>query len=146
MISSAPRVAGLRLAGLLCLSVVLASANAWLNPHRPAWNLDVLAEGEIALTDAMAVGDTALWIDARPETQYRAGRIGGALPLNEDDWNGQIQRVLEQWRPGRRVIVYCSSQQCQASHDVARRLREEMGMEEVYTLKGGWEAWLAHQK
>jgi rhodanese-related sulfurtransferase len=146
MISSAPRVSGLRLAGLLCLSVVLASANAWLNPHRPAWSREVLAEGEIGLTEALAAGDSALWIDARPEAQFRAGRIGDALPLNEDDWDRLLPRVFEQWRPGRRVIVYCSSDQCQASHEVARRLREEMGMEDVYTLKGGWEAWLAHQK
>ena len=146
MTRSVSRVDVLRLAGLLGLSVVLSSANAWLNPHRPAWNVETLGEGEVGLAEALAAGESALWIDARPEAQVRAGRIGNALPLNEDDWDQLLPRVFEQWRPGRRVIVYCDSQQCQASHEVARRLREEMGMEDVYTLKGGWEAWLAHQK
>ena len=146
MMPSQLRPVGYRLASLLIFALVLASANAWLNPHRPAWNVETLGEGEVGLAEALAAGESAMWIDARPEAQVRAGRIGNALPLNEDDWDRLLPRVFEQWRPGRRVIVYCGSQQCQASHEVARRLREEMGMEEVYTLKGGWEAWLAHQK
>lgn len=146
MTRSPSHVTVLRLVGLLGCSVLLASGNAWLNPHRPAWSREVLAEGEIGLAEALAAGDSALWIDARPEPQFRAGRIDDALPLNEDDWDRLLPHVFEQWRPGRRVIVYCGSQQCHASHEVARRLREEMGMEDVYTLKGGWEAWLAHQK
>ncbi|MBC2603040.1 rhodanese-like domain-containing protein [Puniceicoccus vermicola] len=35
---------------------------------------------------------------------------------------------------------------CQASHGVAKRLSGEAGFEEVYVLKGGWEAWQAAQE
>ncbi|MBI4023445.1 MAG: hypothetical protein HY360_00595 [Verrucomicrobia bacterium] len=36
--------------------------------------------------------------------------------------------------------IYCGGQECQASRQVAGRLRES-GIEPVYVLKGGWDAW-----
>jgi rhodanese-related sulfurtransferase len=50
--------------------------------------------------------------------------------------------MLAAWSPENRTVVYCSSQSCAASHEVARRLREEAGLDNVYVLHGGWEAWL----
>ena len=39
------------------------------------------------------------------------------------------------------IVVYCSSKKCHSSEEVARRLREEVGLKTVYVLRGGWEAW-----
>jgi len=39
------------------------------------------------------------------------------------------------------VVVYCSSLSCQASQEVAEKLREEVGLQSVFVLQGGWEAW-----
>jgi len=37
--------------------------------------------------------------------------------------------------------VYCDGADCGTSRAVARRLKRELGVSEVYVLKGGWRAW-----
>ena len=39
-------------------------------------------------------------------------------------------------------VVYCSSLSCNASREVARRLRKEAQLSDVFVLEGGWEAWM----
>jgi len=39
-------------------------------------------------------------------------------------------------------VVYCSSLNCNASREVARRLRDEAQLKNVFVLEGGWEEWL----
>lgn len=131
---------------LLVASVVLGLTNGWLNPHRPAWTEDALLEGEIRLTDVMSAASPVLWVDARSSKDYEAGKISSAILLNEDQWDELLPEFLSAWQPGMRVVVYCSSQKCRASHEVAQRLKSEMGLSEVYVLKGGWEAWLARNE
>lgn len=81
-----------------------------------------------------------LWIDARGANDFAQGAMPGALLLNEDNWSQSIATVLEQWHPGRSIIVYCGSRACSASHAVAKRLRgAEYQLEPVYVLRGGWE-------
>lgn len=131
---------------MLVAAVIFAAVNYLANPHRPAWSEETLAEGEIALKEALALSSTALWADARSDQEYFAGHIPSALRLNEDRWDGLLPEFLSAWEPGQTVIVYCGSQQCRASHAVADRLRSEVGLPNVYVLKGGWEAWQKHAK
>jgi rhodanese-related sulfurtransferase len=49
--------------------------------------------------------------------------------------------VMEAWTPGQTVIVYCDEETCNASTAVAARLQNELAIETVYVLKGGWAAW-----
>jgi rhodanese-related sulfurtransferase len=140
------RVNPFKIGLLLVASVVLGLANGWLNPHRPAWSEEVLLEGEIRLTDVMSAASPVLWVDARSSKDYEAGKIPSAIPLNEDQWDELLPEFLSVWQPSMRVVVYCSSQKCRASHEVAQRLKSEMGLSEVYVLKGGWEAWLARNE
>jgi rhodanese-related sulfurtransferase len=71
--------------------------------------------------------------------------VPGAIQLNEDRWNELLPQMLQAWSPGKKVIVYCSSQACGASREVAHRLRNEAGLTNVVVLEGGWEAWLARK-
>lgn len=135
-----------RFFGIIGVSLILALFNGWLNPNAPPWSMEVLAEGEISLEGALALGNDVLWIDARSESDYASGHVPGALSLNEDDWDAMIGEMLTVWQPDLPTIVYCSSRQCQASHAVAERLKMEMGLEPVYVLHGGWEAWNAHSE
>ncbi|MDR1497780.1 MAG: rhodanese-like domain-containing protein [Puniceicoccales bacterium] len=85
-----------------------------------------------------------LWVDARPEAEYASGHVSGAVSLNEDNWSRAIAGVLARWNPGDAVVVYCGGAECGASKAVAVRLRgAEYGLEDVYVLRGGWEAWKA---
>ncbi len=83
----------------------------------------------------------ALWLDARPGEDFQREHAPGAMPLNAENWDELLPDVLKAWTPGRKLIVYCSAQSCDASREVARRLREEAGLKDVFVLTGGWEAW-----
>jgi rhodanese-related sulfurtransferase len=124
---------------LLLAACVPAIAAAFLS--HPRWSEEAVGEGEIALTSALAVQPPVLWVDARPSADYAKERIPGALPLNEDEWNEMLPAVLAAWRPGQTVVVYCSSQSCDVSRQVAKRLRDGFNLGPVFSLHGGWEAW-----
>ena len=130
-------------ASLALLALVPAFATALLHPKRPAFTRKI-REGEISAADAMRSAADYVWIDARSAARFAEGRVPGALPLNEDAWDELLPAVLQAWPTGQPAIVYCDSRECEASEDVARRLRE-FGVAPVLVLQGGWEAWLAAQ-
>lgn len=100
-----------------------------------------LAPGEIRAATAREWGSKVQWVDARPRDKFDAGHLPGALLLNEDEWNKLVPAFLDAWDPDRPVVVYCDGGSCEASHAVARRLREELKIGDVHVLKGGLTAW-----
>ena len=83
-----------------------------------------------------------MWIDARPQEQFNSAHVPGAVLLNEERWDELLPPLLATWSPDKRIVVYCSSQGCGASREVARRLRAQAGLKNVFVLQGGWEAWV----
>ena len=81
----------------------------------------------------------ALFLDARPVAFYEMSHIPGALPLPEDDFDRAFAKIEPRLRSSFDVIVYCSGFGCEASHLVARRLKER-GIPAV-VLNEGWPAW-----
>jgi rhodanese-related sulfurtransferase len=67
----------------------------------------------------------ALFLDARPRDFWRMSRIPGALPLPEEEFDRAFAELEPRLRRARAVVVYCSGYGCEASHAVARRLREK---------------------
>ena len=61
--------------------------------------------------------------------------------LNDENFEMNLSLLLNQWQPGDRVLVYCDTQLCDASHAMAERLRNEVGLEDVWILFGGWSSW-----
>ena len=137
----------LRQAMILFSSAALLACLAGIfHPKRPPWDISAPASGEVLLQTALAWDGRALWIDARSEADFQKGHVPGALLLNEDDWDGLLGPFFKAWTPDKMIVVYCSSLQCQASKEVAERLRTEARLKNVYVLKGGWEAWLAAKR
>lgn len=81
----------------------------------------------------------ALFLDARPVAFYKMGHIPGALPLPEDDFEGSFHSLEARLRSRFDIIVYCSGFGCEASHIVARKLKERGIQADV--LEEGWPAW-----
>ena len=129
---------------LALLALLPAGISAFLHPKRPDF-ANRTREGEITVAVALRNPADYLWIDARPVAEHEAGHVPDSLPLNEDAWVSLLPAVLQAWPVGKPAIVYCDSRRCEASHDVARRLRE-FNLAPVFVLKGGWEAWQAAQK
>jgi rhodanese-related sulfurtransferase len=66
----------------------------------------------------------ALFLDARPRDFWRMNRIPGAQPLPEDEFEPALVEIESRLRTAPRIVVYCSGYGCEASHVVARQLRE----------------------
>ena len=109
-----------------------------------SWKLSVPASEMVTVVQARAWGENAIWIDARPDEEFARDHVPGAVSLNEDRWNELLPKFLAVWSPEKKIVVYCSSQSCNASREVAHRLRNQAQppMQNVFVLEGGWEEWL----
>jgi rhodanese-related sulfurtransferase len=110
--------------------------------NKVSWQSPVPASEMVTVAQARAWGGNAIWVDARPDVEFEREHVPGAVLLNEDRWNELLPQFLTTWSPEKRVVVYCSSQSCNASREVARRLRDEAQFKNVFVLQGGWEEWL----
>jgi rhodanese-related sulfurtransferase len=81
----------------------------------------------------------ALLLDARPVEFYNMSHIPGARPLPENDFDRHFAAIEGRLRSTFDIVVYCSGYGCEASHQVARRLREK-GIQAAI-LNEGWPAW-----
>lgn len=126
---------------LLGLAFLPAIGQAVYLRNAVSWQHPPVDSGQVSLAQAEAWGDQVLWVDARPDAQFAAGHVPGAIQLNEDRWDELLRQMLTSWKPERKVVVYCSEQSCAASHDVAERLRHEAGLSNIHVLENGWEGW-----
>lgn len=84
-----------------------------------------------------------LWIDARSRKEWQKNGLPGSVLWNLDNSEDMqafeadvVPRILETPR----VIVYCTSESCGLSRQVADRIRAlELGAD-VSVLRGGWQA------
>lgn len=81
----------------------------------------------------------ALFLDARPLDFYEMSHIPGALSLPEDDFDRAYARLEPRLRESFEVIVYCAGFGCEASHIVARKLKDRAIPAVI--LHEGWPAW-----
>jgi len=127
---------------LAALALVPAIGQAIYFRNKVSWQSPLPASEIVTLTQARAWGENAIWVDARPDEEFAHDHVPGAILLNEDHWNDLVGPFLATWSPDKKVVVYCSSQSCNASREVARRLRDEAQLKNVFVLEGGWEEWL----
>ena len=131
---------------LMALAVVPAVGEAIYFREKISWKSRIAASEIVDLDLARSWGDTVVWVDARPDEEFQHDHIPGAILLNEDRWNELLPQFLMQWAPEKKVVVYCSTKSCNLAGDVARRLREEAQLKQVFVLEGGWEEFLKNRK
>ena len=104
------------------------------------WAEPELGPGEIQLIDAQALD--VIWLDARSAEAFAREHIPGALHVEEGDPDAALLQLMELWLPEPRpIVVYCGSESCDTSRRVADQLRASLPEAEIYSLKGGWDAW-----
>jgi rhodanese-related sulfurtransferase len=127
---------------LAAVAFLPAAGEAIYFRDKVSWRSAIAPSEMVTVEQAHAWGDTAIWLDARPDDEFASDHVPGAILLNEDRWNELLPQFLAVWSPGKKIIVYCSSLSCNASREVARRLRKEAQLPNVFVLEGGWEEWL----
>lgn len=135
---------------LLLLSGAAAGATHTWHPRAPALYLvqEPLRKDEVSMqTIQERWNGDVLWIDARPQEQFDAGHVPGALLLNEQQFDSQLFSHLDTLQTNQKpIIVYCSAAKCDASRNVLERMRQMFALENAFVLKGGWKAWQAATK
>jgi rhodanese-related sulfurtransferase len=127
---------------LVALATLPAIGEGFYFRDRVSWQSPIPASELVTVDQAKAWGDGAVWVDARPDDEFAKDHVPGAFLLNEDRWNELLPQFLPNWSPGKKVVVYCSAESCNAARDVAKRLREDAQLQNVFVLNGGWEEWL----
>lgn len=136
------------------LILLLASAAAWAthvwHPRAPALHLvqEPLRRDEISMQviEERWKGEV-LWIDARPQEQFDAGHVPGAVLLNEQRFDEQLFELLDTLQTNTKpIVIYCGAARCDASRQILTRLKQTLPVENAFVLKGGWRAWEAFGK
>lgn len=95
---------------------------------------------EICLAD---VSGKVLWVDARPRSEWEENGLKGSILWNMDpkeDMQKFEAEAAMQVIDSELVVVYCSSEACGTSRQIADRIRAmELGPP-VKALRGGWDA------
>ena len=128
-------------AAIVLLAAIPALGAALWHPHKPEWTRSDADTPEISWDRASALKSEVLWGDARTAENYRQGHIDKALSLDEARWEESLPAVIAAWQPGVAIVVYCDGADCGMRRSVERRLKRELGVSDVYVLKGGWRAW-----
>ncbi|MFK5921564.1 MAG: rhodanese-like domain-containing protein [Verrucomicrobiota bacterium] len=127
---------------IVAVAAVAALVTFFVHTKAPALHeVTVLNEDEVSLAEVRQWTGEVIWIDARTEADYTKGHVQGALLLNQENWADllwQHREVIEAIEESP-VVVYCDGTTCRRSSEIAERLRTELGLEQVYVLKGDWQ-------
>jgi rhodanese-related sulfurtransferase len=133
--------------GIIALVAVTAAAGTWLvkgPPEKPAafvCDPEKLEEGEICLGD---VEGNVLWVDARSRGEWEENGLDGSVLWNLDpkeDVNEMESGAVMGIAAGvDLVVVYCGSEACGTSKQIAGRIRALDLGPPVKSLHGGWDA------
>lgn len=128
-------------------ALIAAVGSAFLHPKRPAWYRTEdpnLLRWQLGPEEAreLSLEKEILWIDAREREKYEAGHLPGAILLTPAEWSDLMFEnidTLQQARSSEKaVVVYCDTEECGKSRYVAQQLREIVGLDPVYVMKGDW--------
>jgi thiosulfate sulfurtransferase len=86
----------------------------------------------------LLVSDDVLIADVRDEDSYQQGHINGAIHLTM----AALQEFCDQNEKTNPILLYCYHGI--SSQSVAQHLADQ-GFTEIYSLIGGFEAWVAHE-
>ncbi len=83
-------------------------------------------------------GQEFVLVDTREESEWAAGHAAGAIHLGK----GIIERDIESAVPdtSKKIVLYCGGGYRSA---LAADALQKMGYSNVYSLAGGWKAWIA---
>lgn len=80
------------------------------------------------------------FLDAREPADYAAGHIGNALNLPAQSFAEHFGEVAPLLTPDSELILYCDGGECELSHELADRLRQQ-GYANQHILSNGWAGW-----
>lgn len=140
---------------MLAAALLAALANA-VSPRKIPWFEDWsrhietealkqhILVASVETAHAIAQAGSHIILDARPEADYREGRLPGALSMPFDDIHDRWPEVRQWLLPDVPVLVYCTGLDCDESLLLSIFLKER-GRTNLYLFAGGMERWRENQ-
>ncbi len=100
----------------------------------------------ISPEDKIMRSPNTVYLDARTQDEFNQSTIPNAIHLSLDNWQDGFDQLMTVYEPEQNLLVYCGGYGCQASHKVAKRLKEAIQLKTIYVLQGGFPAYQDHQK
>jgi rhodanese-related sulfurtransferase len=82
----------------------------------------------------------AVFLDARPYTEYEKGHIKGAISFPAAQFDERIETFLLNYPPSISIVTYCSGRECRDSHELAQMLIDT-GFSETRVFVDGYPLW-----
>jgi rhodanese-related sulfurtransferase len=139
---------------LLLVSILLGGAANLVSPRRIPWVEDwthyieakALKAGVTLVTakqvEDMIHGGTYVVFDARPEADYQAGHLPGAVSLPYQFVEEALAGAQALLTPAQPIVAYCSGEDCDESFLLTLYLRKQ-GFTNVVLFAGGFDQWKA---
>ena len=111
---------------IVALACLPAIGEGFYFRDKVSWQSAIPASELVTVEQARAWGDSAIWVDARPDDEFAARPCSGRIFVERRS----LERISAAiscriGRPDKKIVVYCSAQSCNAARDVAERLRDE---------------------
>ena len=84
--------------------------------------------------------DAAVFLDARPESQYAEAHIQGAINFPWQEADRYFVETAARLEGSKMIVTYCDGEDCDLSHELALFLKD-MGFENVLVLVNGLTVW-----
>tara|TARA_R110000850_G_scaffold17996_13_gene54622 strand:- start:72 stop:527 length:456 start_codon:yes stop_codon:yes gene_type:complete len=130
---------------IVSIAAAATVLSVFLHPKAPPWFRVASAEElqwQVNWEEALAIAaeTPVLWVDARSREKYEEGHFQDAVLLNVAEWGDLMFQNMDtlQGAMSHPVIVYCDGDDCRKSGEVGQRLRDLLGLDPVYVLKGDW--------
>jgi len=131
---------------LIALAFLPAIGEGIYFRDKVSWQSPIPASELVTVDQARGWSDGAIWVDARPDEEFARDHVPGVFLLIDVHCNELLAQFLPNLSPDKKVVVYCSAESCNAARDVAKRLRDEAQLKDVFVLQGGWEEWVKKSK
>lgn len=130
----------------VCAISLAAAGGSWLLRKAPAEKPALICDPAKLRDDEICLADVkgkVLWVDARSRSEWEKNGLKGSILWNMDpkeDANLFEAEALPHIAAAELVVIYCGSEKCGTSREVAGRIRKMEIGPPVKVLHGGWEA------
>lgn len=100
---------------------------------------------DLATAKRLFEEDGALFLDARPDSEFSAAHVAGAMHLTAEMISSgrsldRVTELVETYGYDHPIVIYCHGGDCDASDNVAKLLLP-MGFRNLRVMKAGFEDW-----
>ena len=96
---------------------------------------------EIPASAAHTDASNLILVDVRNNDRFESEHASGALSITPETYDSMLDQVRTSLRGAKRIVVYGEGTGSERAQQIARRLRKDLGSNQVFLLEGGWATW-----